>query len=324
MISQADKDRQWLYGRCQGWRDGDSSGADTDAVWIYGEPTEVTVASPYSTLVRDGTTSGNVVTEIGGSAFATACALAHSGILTKLYCPVNPDNTLIAKTAEKFSVNLYPLEAVAPRKTVVLAEGTHRSMISGSSEVFASRVAETIPSPNGKLFHLSYSSIYRAENSTVYNLALRASSPISVDAGAAAYVESADFHMFCKQVRPKFLFANIDEAEKLGYSHCPDYIEYYIIKRGELSPLVLFNDVNGCPQEISIPNFSSFTHTVIDTTGAGDAFAGGYIAAYLQGYSPVECLRYGHYVASTCISRLGPLISSNPLQSTVAIIDGSN
>lgn len=43
----------------------------------------------------------------------------------------------------------------------------------------------------------------------------------------------------------------------------------------------------------------------LDTTGAGDAFAAGFMSMWLRGSEPGECLRNGHRVARRVISRIG-------------------
>lgn len=48
--------------------------------------------------------------------------------------------------------------------------------------------------------------------------------------------------------------------------------------------------------------------TPVDTTGAGDSFNGGYLAARLSGADPDQAIGFGHRVASTVIARHGALV----------------
>ena len=51
---------------------------------------------------------------------------------------------------------------------------------------------------------------------------------------------------------------------------------------------------------------------VVDTTGAGDAFVGGFLAQYVQGKSVEVCVKAGHYCASVCVQRPGPTFPDEP------------
>jgi len=50
---------------------------------------------------------------------------------------------------------------------------------------------------------------------------------------------------------------------------------------------------------------------VIDTTGAGDSFVGGYLSKLMMGFSEAECVKAGHYAASVVIQRVGATYPSS-------------
>ena len=80
-----------------------------------------------------------------------------------------------------------------------------------------------------------------------------------------------------------------------------------VIKCGAAPTLVR---VAGQPP-VSVPVFS--VAKVVDTTGAGDSFAGGYLAARLQGLSPEVSARSGNKLASIVIQHAGAIIPAEAM-----------
>ena len=75
-----------------------------------------------------------------------------------------------------------------------------------------------------------------------------------------------------------------------------------VIKRGAAPTLVRIPG----KELISVPAFA--VDKVVDTTGAGDSFASGYLAARLQGQSPAVSARSGNKIASIVIQHSGAII----------------
>ena len=51
---------------------------------------------------------------------------------------------------------------------------------------------------------------------------------------------------------------------------------------------------------------------IVDTNGAGDAFSGGFLSQYCQGFEIAKCVAAGHYVAHKVIQRVGPSYPEEP------------
>ena len=69
-----------------------------------------------------------------------------------------------------------------------------------------------------------------------------------------------------------------------------------------------------CPANHLIPAFR--VKRVVDTTGAGDCFYAGFLAAVLRGYSAAEAGRFANRVAGCCIEKLGATSGVRSFQAT--------
>lgn len=101
------------------------------------------------------------------------------------------------------------------------------------------------------------------------------------------------------ELRPDVVFANEEEARAAAESGiAPDGV--YVVKRGADSVLVR---AGGVTVEVPVQRVDD----VLDSTGAGDAFAAGYIVAALQGAGPHESARAGSVLAMSALRRPGAL-----------------
>jgi sugar/nucleoside kinase (ribokinase family) len=65
----------------------------------------------------------------------------------------------------------------------------------------------------------------------------------------------------------------------------------------------------------------AFPTTVVDTTGAGDVFRGGFIAALLRGDAPAEILRFANAAAAISCSRHGAIDGVPSLDDTESLVN---
>jgi ribokinase len=61
-------------------------------------------------------------------------------------------------------------------------------------------------------------------------------------------------------------------------------------------------------------NVEAFKVSVVDTTGAGDAFCAGFLYGLIRHKSLEECGRIGNFVASRCITEMGARIGLPKLE----------
>ena len=88
-----------------------------------------------------------------------------------------------------------------------------------------------------------------------------------------------------------------------GVDACRRLLDEYpdtriVLKRGAAGCHLLARDL-----DVACPGFPAAV--VVDTIGAGDAFAGAYIWADLQGYSPAECGTIGNAMGAASVAKAG-------------------
>ena len=61
----------------------------------------------------------------------------------------------------------------------------------------------------------------------------------------------------------------------------------------------------------TVAKVAGFDVKAIDTVGAGDAFAGGVLYGLTNGLSPEKSARWGNYLASRVVSKIGPRLDES-------------
>ncbi|HWG95033.1 MAG TPA: PfkB family carbohydrate kinase [Mycobacteriales bacterium] len=122
---------------------------------------------------------------------------------------------------------------------------------------------------------------------------------VSLDASSLAVLEAVgveDVRRLVEQVRPVVLLANADEAALLQVRERPLPVEV-VVKDGPRPTTVLGPDPLVVPVEP--------VDSVRDTTGAGDAFAAGWLTGWMEGLGPRERVERGHRRARDVLARPG-------------------
>jgi sugar/nucleoside kinase (ribokinase family) len=125
---------------------------------------------------------------------------------------------------------------------------------------------------------------------------------VTVDASSVAVLEAFGIGRFRSVVRslaPAVLLANVDEAAALGLAADP-LAPVTVVKDGP-RPVVVVTGGEGPCQAVPVPPVAKVT----DTTGAGDAFAAGFLVAWAAGTPVVDAVRAGSALAATVLAEPG-------------------
>jgi len=128
--------------------------------------------------------------------------------------------------------------------------------------------------------------------------------PISIDLSSTAAMRQLGATLLgelLEALSPAAVFANDDEARLFAeWGLATDVARSFIVKRGA-EPLIIYTGA----EKVEIP--VARVAGVIDTTGAGDAFAAGFLAAAIAGLTPTECAKAGAALARGALHRPGAI-----------------
>lgn len=133
-----------------------------------------------------------------------------------------------------------------------------------------------------------------------HKIALTLSDPFCVDRHRSDFLRLVENHV-------DILFANEDEIKSLfmqenfddAVSAISKHVEVAAITRSEKGAVIISKGEAIKIDAVPVDN-------VIDTTGAGDQFAAGFLYGYTEGKSLEECGKLGAIAAAEVISHIGP------------------
>ncbi len=122
--------------------------------------------------------------------------------------------------------------------------------------------------------------------------------PVSLDASSTGMIEEyglARYLDLVESVRPSVFFANAHEARLLDVTR-PQFAKTMTVVKDGAGPAVVTLP-GAVPRAVPVPD----APPARDSTGAGDAFAAGFLAARLHGADPAEAARAGHILARSVL-----------------------
>jgi sugar/nucleoside kinase (ribokinase family) len=263
------------------------------------------------------------ISQAGGGSGANAAAwLAYAGATVHMVAVAGTDLAGTDRLAELAAAGV---GCAAVRRTdeaptgsvIVLVHGQDRTMLTdrGASRLLAPSDVDSAFAllPGLRHVHLSGYTLLGEERSRVagvhaLRLAARRGLTTSVDAASSAPLARVGPAAFLSWVRgADLLLANQDEARVLapGFDSTMDSARaltsifgQVVVKEGPVG--AVWATRGGSP--VAAPALPA---TVVDPTGAGDAFAAGLLTAWLAGLAPADSLRAGTRLGAEAVSLLG-------------------
>lgn len=254
----------------------------------------------------------------GGSAANTAAWLAALGVPASLVGVVGGDPAGTARVAELESSGVdCSYVRRAPTATtgaiIVLSQAAERSFLCdrGANRLLAASDVEAALGPGAAHLHLSGYTLLDASSRPAGLSALAAGVPTtSVDAASAAPLAQVGGAVFLDWIQGvDILFANLDEARAMlcaADSVPPRELAVTLtnIARGVVVKLGRLGAVWASPAgTVSVPAATPIA--MVDPTGAGDAFAAGFLRTWLAGGDPESALEDGAKQGARAVATLG-------------------
>lgn len=293
-------------------------GTEALDVVVLGDVMVDVLAAMGGRLSRGSDTPSVVTTAGGGSAANVAAWLAGQGVPTSFVGRVGDDvlgrDSIDRLTEAGVAVWVTTDPERATGTCVVLVEpGGERSMLpdaGANATMLPADVPPTVFRPGGHLHLSGYTLLNegsREAGLTALSLAAAADMTVSVDPSSAALLQATGAARFLGWTRgADLLLANEDEAAVLtgtadaqqAAAQLGDTYREVVVKLGAEGALWQQGFIGArAPAERGV--------RVLDTTGAGDAFAAGFLASWLLHPEPESALAAGNRLAALAVARVG-------------------
>ena len=261
-------------------------------------------------------TASRISTSSGGAAGNVAAWLTRTDARSTIVSHVGDDPAGAAIIAEFDALGVSHGDLVIPGETsgvvVVLVDSSGERTMFPDKGANSRLTAQDLPDLNS--FQAVYISGYALLNPLARDGVLAMIEKIKADGlpiyfdpasvGAMKDVADKELHnwfsmmdvLFLNEEESIYLTGSVDIERALNY--LLDFSQVVVIKRGSAGAIAKARGFDS----ISLPVFAA---TVVDTTGAGDSFAAGFIASYSKNHDLTAALQAGGELAAGCVAIVG-------------------
>jgi sugar/nucleoside kinase (ribokinase family) len=284
---------------------------------VVGDVVNDIVVVPRGPIRSDTDTDSRVQPRPGGSAANTAAWAGSVGAEVDFLGTVgSADAEYHAETLRHCGVVPYfHVEPGMPTGSIVLiVEGQRRTMLTdrGANAALRADLLTDAMLDVAGVVHVSGYSITkdygRGAPIAMIAHARDRGVPVSVDPASTGYLADYGVERFLAELRGvDVVFPNLDEGALLSGETDPDRIgavlvDYFptvVLKRGAGGAILFRRGLP--PHPVPAPRVAQF----IDPTGAGDAFAAGYLAEWMRTGDPEAAVRAATLVAARAVMLIG-------------------
>ena len=261
-------------------------------------------------------TASRISTSSGGAAGNVAAWLTRTDARSTIVSHVGDDPAGAAIVAEFDALGVSHGDLVIPGETsgvvVVLVDSSGERTMFPDKGANSRLTAQDLPDLNS--FQAVYISGYALLNPLARDGVLAMIEKIKADGlpiyfdpasvGAMKDIADKELHnwfsmmdvLFLNEEESIYLTGSVDIERALNY--LLDFSQVVVIKRGSAGAIAKARGFDS----ISLPAVAA---TVVDTTGAGDSFAAGFIASYSKNHDLTAALQAGGDLAAGCVAIVG-------------------
>lgn len=248
-----------------------------------------------------------IFSSLGGSASNFSVALSRLNVKTGIMARIGDDElgkwALDKFKEEKVDVErLVSVNGSTGMTFIAVVPSGERSIYSftGANKQFIIDEEDINYIKNSKILHIS--GIY----CEVADEASKHANELSLNPGTllSSYGIDALYHII---KRAKFLFLNKKELFLLTKKELDEGAQLLLDMGVPLVIVTMGSDGANLYTQEGVIHSSACDVKAVDTTGAGDAFAAGFLAAYIKDEDLMDCLDYANLVAAECVKEFGPM-----------------
>jgi sugar/nucleoside kinase (ribokinase family) len=268
-------------------------------ILVIGDVMDDLVVRPLGRIVPRSDTPSDMEHHPGGSGANTAAWLGRLGAPVRFVGRVGlADLRRHASALERCGVDARLVGDPRAQTGRIVVLSHDRSMFTDRGANLALGAEDLSDALLDGITHIhvsGYSLLERGTRAAVLDLVGRAGVPWSVDPASAAFVRDTAFLSWTEGA--DICFPNEDEADVLEEGLLDAY-EVVVLKRGSDGARVLRRGAS--PVDVPVQPSDA-----IDPTGAGDAFAAGFLAARFRGEDDAGCAAAGVAAAAEAVKRAG-------------------